>query len=189
MNITISSNTIFVIVSVIVLIFVIRYYSNKINHISQKFDEMRKEDDRIIRRTYKIEEENEEKYEQPERKKKKFKSEDSCRMIFEKIFNKRFEKIRPYFLKNESTEKNMEIDGYNNELKLGFEYQGVQHYKFTPYFHKSENDFEKQKYRDVLKKELCEKEGIKLVYVPYTVTEQDMESYILSKLKEHNIYL
>ncbi|NQZ58906.1 MAG: carbohydrate-binding protein [Lentisphaeraceae bacterium] len=43
---------------------------------------------------------------------------------------------------------NLEIDCYNDELRIGVEYQGRQHYSFNPRFHKNKEAFRNQQYRD-----------------------------------------
>lgn len=58
----------------------------------------------------------------------------------------------------------MEIDVYVPKLKLGFEYQGNQHFKPIDFFG-GEETFIAQVKRDKLKKEICETRGITLVYV------------------------
>lgn len=167
---------------ILVTVFVIRHFSNKINNINKEVEEINKKDKLLI---FKHMEDERYKPESNEPKnKKETKGEKKCREVFEKLFQKSFEKVRPDFIKNDCTEKSLEIDGYNQELKLGFEYQGVQHYKYTPYFHKSQNDFEKQQYRDSLKREECKKHGIKIIEVPYTVDIEDIEDFIVKKLKE-----
>jgi hypothetical protein len=117
-------------------------------------------------------------------KKKRFnKNEEECRRIFEKVIGKRFPRIRPDFLKNPITGKNLELDGYNEELKLAFEYQGEQHYKKN-YFHKSELDYKLQVEKDELKRRLLAQEGIALIEIPYTVKFNDLDSFIREKLKK-----
>jgi hypothetical protein len=116
-------------------------------------------------------------------KKRGLKNEELCRSIFESIFNKPFPSIRPNFLKNPLTKKNLELDGYNEELKLAFEYNGIQHYKFNEKFHRSEKDLIDQQRRDKLKQELCDKNNVTLITVPYTVNENKMKPYILTLLK------
>ena len=59
------------------------------------------------------------------------------RREIEKMSWKSFVKIRPNFLKNEKTGSNLELDCFNKELKIAVEYNGKQHYKFIPFFHKS----------------------------------------------------
>ena len=56
-----------------------------------------------------------------QRKKSESKGERICKEVAEKIFKRPFDKIRPDFLKNDKTGRNMEIDVYNDELKLGIE--------------------------------------------------------------------
>ncbi len=116
-------------------------------------------------------------------KKKDSKGEIECRNVLEKIFNKSFTKTRPDFLKNEITGGyNLEIDCYNDELKIGVEYNGIQHYKYIPYFHRNKEAFYNQKYRDELKRRMCKDNGIYLIEVPYTVKVQNIENYILREL-------
>jgi hypothetical protein len=188
-NQLLQNKTFWIIFGVIIVIFVIRHFSQKINEMSKKFDEMREEDLKILARVdrYKKQpfyEENNQRV--PKKTKRMNKGEEKCREIFEQLFNKEFCRIRPDFLKNDCTDLNMEIDGYNDDLKLGFEYQGVQHYKHTPYFHKDIQDFNKQIYRDNLKKEMLEKNGIKVVYIPYYIEFDDLEDFVKQELRQHN---
>lgn len=118
--------------------------------------------------------------------KKDSKGEVECRNVLEKIFDKPFTKTRPDFLKNEITGGyNLEIDCYNDELKIGVEYNGVQHYKYIPYFHKNKEAFYNQKYRDELKRRMCKDNGIYLIEVPYTVKIENIESYISKELRNY----
>jgi len=94
------------------------------------------------------------------------KGESITRLLFERMFGKPFIKERPEWLK-EKRGRALELDGFNQELKLAFEYQGVQHYKYIPRFHKDLEDFEKQKYRDQLKLEICKQKGVTLLQIPY----------------------
>lgn len=108
-----------------------------------------------------------------------------CRRVLEKIFNRPFDKSRPDFLKNPVTGgvNNLEIDCYNEELKIGVEYNGIQHYKFTPFFHKNKDQFTMQKYRDDMKRRICKDRGITLIEVPYTVKTKDIESFLKNELR------
>lgn len=115
------------------------------------------------------------------------KGELECRRVLEEIFGRQFPKNRPNFLRNPVTSNeldsnNLELDCYNPDLKLAVEYNGIQHYKYVPYFHKSKDAFQNQKYRDYMKREMCEKNGITLIEVPYTVKVPDIKSFLLSKL-------
>jgi hypothetical protein len=101
--------------------------------------------------------------------------EKECRRIFHALFGKEFLKCRPTFLMNENG-RPLELDGFCFELKLAFEYDGEQHY-FPRY---GEHNFNKTKKYDSLKDELCKKEGITLIRIPYTV--KNKEEYIKKEL-------
>lgn len=108
--------------------------------------------------------------------------EKECRRVLENMFSKPFPKARPDFLNNSVTSSNLELDCYNEEMKLAVEYQGVQHYKYVPYFHPNKEAFMNQKYRDEMKRALCRQNGITLIEVPYTVPVEEIESYLRSQL-------
>lgn len=105
-----------------------------------------------------------------------------CKKSIEKITGKKFIKTRPDFLQNKITGFNLELDCYNDELKLAIEYNGRQHYIYTPFFHKTKDSFYNLKYRDYIKKKLCKKNNIKLIIVPYTIPDNKIEKYIMKKL-------
>lgn len=95
-----------------------------------------------------------------------------------KIFEEYLERpvvvhFRPDFLKNPRTGRNLELDMYDPETKIGIEYNGKQHYEYVPSMHKDLADFEYQVWRDKLKIELCSKEGVILIIVPYTIDTMD----------------
>jgi hypothetical protein len=114
------------------------------------------------------------------------KNEKRCREIFESIFGSPFPSVRPSFLKRKNG-KALELDGYNHKLKLAFEYNGVQHYKFSPIFHASPNDFRDQEQRDRDKRRMCAAAGVTLIEIPYTVKYEDLETFIRRRLSELKI--
>lgn len=59
----------------------------------------------------------------------------------------------------------LELDLFVQSKAIAFEIQGDQHYKFTPQFHKSYEDFEKYKDRDLQKKLICEQMEIRLFLI------------------------
>ncbi len=112
------------------------------------------------------------------------KSETVCREIFEKLFEQKFPKNRPEFLRRGNGHK-LELDGYNEELEIAFEYQGKQHYEYLPLFHKTEKDFKIQQKRDRHKYRLCQENNIALLLIPYKFTHKDpqeMEDFIVDQL-------
>ncbi len=114
------------------------------------------------------------------------KGEAECRRVLEKIFNVPFPNIRPNFMKNTVTGENLELDMYNHDLKLACEYNGQQHYKFNKWMHKNSSNFQNQKYRDIMKRNLCQQYGISLIEVPYTVKLENIEIFIINRLKKLN---
>lgn len=116
------------------------------------------------------------------------KHETRCRIILENLFKSPFISIRPDFLKYPKTGKNLELDMYNEDLKLALEYDGVHHRKFTEFFHKTEQDFFNQQDRDQFKEERCRELGIVLIRVPDTVKYDDLEEYIKNELDKKGIF-
>lgn len=109
------------------------------------------------------------------------KYENICKNVLENIYNKSFIKVRPDFLRNPSTGENLELDCYNEELKLALEYNGKQHYFFTPEYHKSYSDLYYQKCRDDYKKIACKNNGIKLIVITNSINE-DISVNIIKRL-------
>lgn len=106
-----------------------------------------------------------------------------CRNYLETKFKLPFPKQRPQFLKNPVTKGALlELDCYNENLQLAVEYQGRQHYVFTPHFHKNYETFLNQKYRDELKRILCSQNNVDLIEVPYYI--EDIEDYLEEALKK-----
>ena len=111
--------------------------------------------------------------------KKQSKGEAECKRVIEHIYGVPFQtQIRPKWLVNPSTGRCLELDLYNENLKLAVEYNGEQHYKYKPYFHKSFKDFKAQVMRDNIKIDLCDELGIYLITVPYNVPVEKIETYI-----------
>ena len=113
------------------------------------------------------------------------KGENLCRKAIQEITGKTFSKIKPAFLLNPVTKNFLEIDAYNENLKIGVEYNGQQHYKYIPYFHKSKQDFQLQLYRDYIKKSLCEQENVLLIIVPHTLKPDEIKPFIQKELTKH----
>lgn len=103
--------------------------------------------------------------------------EKKCRDFLESYYNVPFTKVRPKFLNG------LELDCYNENLRLAVEYNGIQHYKHTPFFHKTFQDFQSQIHRDRMKKKICDQHNITLISVPHTT--RDIPRYIQEKLPIH----
>ena len=118
-----------------------------------------------------------------QRSRKESSGEIECKRVLESIFQQPFPKARPDFLSNDITGgNNLELDCFNRDLSIAVEYNGRQHYEYIPYFHKTKDAFYNQKYRDAMKKRLCEENGISLIIVPYTVKVENIRSFIRNEL-------
>ena len=109
-------------------------------------------------------------------------SEKIFRIVMEKVFNCPFKSCWPKWLKNQNGHK-LQIDGYNEELKIGFEYQGIQHFINTLYFHRTEEGFERRKSNDLAKKKILKNKNIFMLYPIYKLKKENYLSFIYSKIK------
>lgn len=64
--------------------------------------------------------------------------------------------------------------------RYAIEYNGIQHYEFTPYFHRTYDDFYFQTRRDLAVESYCFDKGITFVEIPYYWSD----TRIIHKLKE-----
>lgn len=81
---------------------------------------------------------------------------------------------RPGFLEG------LELDIFIEEVNIGIEYQGIQHYKPVEHWGGKEALKELKK-RDSCKKKLCEAQEVQLVYFKYN--EGLSDDFVLTKLK------
>lgn len=111
-----------------------------------------------------------------------------CRQFLERYYQKPFPRIRPDFLVNPTTGRNLELDGYNPELNIAFEYNGYQHYTYPNRFHQTEKAFAQQVRRDGYKDEACRLAGVYLIIIPYTVPAAHIPQFIKRRLP-HKVHL
>ncbi len=100
-----------------------------------------------------------------------------AKSILESMFEMRFPKKKPSWLLD-LTGKRLELDGYNKEAKMAFEYQGIQHYKGYGIYKKI--DMKKRQKDDKSKANACKKYGVKLIVIPYFKKLDNLESIIKS---------
>lgn len=75
----------------------------------------------------------------------------------------------------------LELDGFNRELMIAFEYQGEQHTSWVRFFHPLEADFLEQQARDAAKVRLCGEHKIALLVIPFDC--KDLEAFIGNELR------
>jgi hypothetical protein len=72
------------------------------------------------------------------------------------------------------------LDFYVPSITLAVEVHGQQHYEFSPFFHRSKADFLKAKARDEDKITWCELNGITLITLKYTESDDEWRQRIKS---------
>jgi len=112
---------------------------------------------------------------------------NKCCDILEKIYNKKFTRdVRPKWLRNPRTNHSLELDCYNEELKIALEYNGIQHYVWPNFIRtQTYEQFMDQVVRDMDKIDICDSHGVYLITVPYTVSFDELEDYIIERLPEN----
>jgi len=108
------------------------------------------------------------------------KGERICAQTLMTIFDEPFVSVRPSWLKNPLTGRNLELDCYNEELALAVEYNGIQHYEAGHFG--DANELRKQQGRDNVKEGTCGRHGVLLIVVPYTVSHAEIPGYIAEKI-------
>lgn len=115
--------------------------------------------------------------------------EELCRSALEQMFNLKFNKIRPDWLRDPINNYKLELDGYCEELNIAFEHNGMQHYQLTE-FTKTINDLENIQRKDKLKLKLCEKQYVKLMVIPQVpdvISVENLKDFILEQCLILNI--
>jgi len=109
-----------------------------------------------------------------------------CCSIMEEIYGVPFTIIRPNFLKNPETGRNLELDCYNSDLQIALEYNGPTHYIWPNHTTQTLDQFKAQIRRDQYKVEACDSAGVYLITVPYNVppTREALQTFIEYYLPE-----
>jgi very-short-patch-repair endonuclease len=83
----------------------------------------------------------------------------------------------------------LELDCYNEELKINIEYDGKQHYIFPNPFHKTKEEFEKAQENDQMKDQWCKDNGILNIRVKYNlIKKNEIKQYIIEQLKLNEVF-
>jgi len=119
-------------------------------------------------------------------------SEEKTRQCIELIFNDTFPSIWGVIRKS-TTNRIMQLDGYNNKLKIAFEYQGEQHYSWQDCRgtteEKKKQIFSKVIKNDQEKLKLCNEKNIHLITIKYFEKYKEDKQYlihVINELKKHN---
>jgi hypothetical protein len=107
------------------------------------------------------------------------KSEASIIKYFEEITGHKFPTVVPKWLAWKG--KHLELDGYNDKLKIAVEFSGPLHTKWYPDKEPYDKYFTRI-VRDIVKKKLCKRKGVKLIVIDVTLPPQHWRDYIKSRL-------
>lgn len=105
------------------------------------------------------------------------------RAALERLFGKPFKKVRPPWIINPESGRRLELDAYNEELRLGVEHDGVQHSIFPNPFHRTVAEFEAQQRRDAYKSKACLDRGVCLLRVPHTLPRAEIQTFLSNELQ------
>lgn len=106
--------------------------------------------------------------------------ETTVRGIIERITGKKFPCILPNWLTYKG--KQLELDGYNADIKIAFEAQGPQH---TVWKNKYDNNYQGYLTRvenDKAKIRICDEQNVGLIVVDYLVPKHVLGRYIRSRI-------
>ena len=112
------------------------------------------------------------------------KGEQLCKDVIQDIYQLPFYCVRPSFLKNPETGRNLELDLYNDQVKIAIEYNGIGHYVYPNPFHRTKEEFINQIRRDKFKVDMCDVNDVYLISVPYTIplNYSAIKEYIMERL-------
>lgn len=111
------------------------------------------------------------------------KGEQLCREILEELLEPyKFPTVRPDWLKNPSTGRNLEIDCCCLELMYGVEYDGITHRAPSAYFGTTAEDVVRQKKNDRFKDRKCKQLGFHLTRVDDRMKKSEYRAYIIEQM-------
>jgi len=108
------------------------------------------------------------------------KSEEIARTTFRQLFGAEFKKRRPAWLVNDRG-RQMELDGYEPELGIAFEYQGRQHFENVGIYRMGSRLSERIQ-DDQRKRKLCKKHGVKLIELRWDQKYEEFPKIIRMQL-------
>lgn len=113
-----------------------------------------------------------------------------CRSFFEQLFGREFPKAKPKWLINKKGNQ-MELDGYNEDLKLAFEHHGSQHYE-VGFYSNNQAILEQRQEDDKLKERLCASNDIFLIIIPEIPAKlpiDKIKGYIYEKREQKGFHV
>ncbi len=113
--------------------------------------------------------------------------EQYVRSLFSHLLGVNFPRRRDVSWLTNAAGARMELDGYNEELRLAFEYQGSQHYGVDGFFLNDDAGFAKRREDDALKLKLCKAHDVTLVVIPFSVGWTHMQDFVSARLTAEGV--
>ena len=118
----------------------------------------------------------------------RYRRQEYTRFVFQQLTEKRFHLHRNLdWLRDDRGERNcIELDGYNEELSIAFEYDGGQHVNRVEEWH-DETQFANQQRKDKLKDTLCKEKGVVLIRIGHELKIDEIEGYVTAELQKNGL--
>lgn len=104
-----------------------------------------------------------------------------CRQVLEHLLKAAFPKKRPDWLRTSKGRK-AELDGFNEDLRLAFEYHGQQHYTHVPFFHTGDKSLAQRVKDDRLKRDACDAHNITLLEINIDMPLEDLQAHLVDQI-------
>lgn len=101
------------------------------------------------------------------------------KLVSEYLDNLKFEYVHQHRFEDCKNKKRLIFDFYLPRVNTCIEYDGIQHFEPIEVFG-GEEEFEKSQKRDKIKNKYCQAKGIRLIRIPYTVS--DVGEYLRNEL-------
>lgn len=80
----------------------------------------------------------------------------------------------------------LRFDYYLPQYHLCIEFNGIQHYEYVEYFHKDEDMFKEQLFKDDIKRKYCQAHNIHLIELPCSLTSDEIRAELVQFINEHS---
>lgn len=100
-------------------------------------------------------------------------SEEVFRGIIERELSAQFPNVWLDWLVSDKGYR-LSLDGYNEDMQIAFEFQGVQHFKVVDWFERENSNLARRMILDDIKRFTCRDKGILLLEPNYLMSENDM---------------
>lgn len=106
-------------------------------------------------------------------------SEAAVIKVLEDITGKKFPTVNPSWLIWRG--RTLELDGYNDSIKVALEFSGPLHTKWSPQYESYKTYFERI-VKDIVKIRLCKKNNVHLIVIDMSLPREHWRNYLLSRL-------